>query len=227
MSQEHVLPLWLSEHLNVTSLAVSSVMDAASRQWTAKGSFGLTVGAFCKHTCNEGWMSDLEQAVKPILGPLALGQRIEMSPTDQALLAAWVWKTSLTVHATHPRSRTSPDREEYRRFFRDRTPPAHAAVWVGGYHRVGRASQLVTKDAQVLDGAEPVGHTSVFTATVGAVLVQCLRTATLVPNAKITWTLTGTETHCVRIWPPSPGPVMPPQLAIAGDDFTVFAERFS
>jgi hypothetical protein len=48
--------------------------------------------------CNEGWMSNLEEAAKPILVPLILGEQRPLSESDQRVLATWAIKTGMTLN---------------------------------------------------------------------------------------------------------------------------------
>jgi hypothetical protein len=50
--------------------------------------------AFCR-SCNSGWMSQLEEHVRPVLEPLMHGRTRWLSPDDQRLLAFWATKTVL------------------------------------------------------------------------------------------------------------------------------------
>lgn len=51
----------------------------------------------CK-PCNEGWMSGLEQAAKPILAPMIVGETRELSMADQKIIGAWAVKTGITLN---------------------------------------------------------------------------------------------------------------------------------
>ena len=60
----------------------------------------MTVRAVCKR-CNEGWMSALEQRVRPTLEPLVRGQPCTLDQAAQTTLAEWVaLKTMVIEQAT-------------------------------------------------------------------------------------------------------------------------------
>jgi hypothetical protein len=70
---------------------------------------------------NHRWLSYLEAAAKPVLAPLILGQRRELSANDQRLIAAWACETAFVAMLSssdeqraqgygvrHPRRRRRP-----------------------------------------------------------------------------------------------------------------------
>jgi hypothetical protein len=56
---------------------------------------GVKVNAICK-PCNEGWMNDLETAVRPVLtAPIQHGVAVSMSAEEQGSVAGWAYKTAM------------------------------------------------------------------------------------------------------------------------------------
>lgn len=55
----------------------------------------------CKH-CNTGWMSDLEERVKPVLVPLINGTSTVIAAQDRRLLAQWATKTAIALEQDDP-----------------------------------------------------------------------------------------------------------------------------
>jgi hypothetical protein len=77
-------------------------------------------------------MSDLETAVSSLLDAAALDGR-PLDPKEQALLATWAMKTTLTMDAAQsPSDRVIPS-EAARRFGCDRQLPDGARVWMASY----------------------------------------------------------------------------------------------
>src|SRR5262245_61112520 len=97
-SQEHVLPEWIAALLGVGRVQVKRQrLDTPASTWEKVGTFGHTVGNVCE-ICNNGWMSDLEDYVKPVLAPLIFPKRYtehRLGPDEQMLLAAWLWKIAI------------------------------------------------------------------------------------------------------------------------------------
>ena len=100
----------------------------------------IKVKRVCK-SCNNGWMSRLENDVQPILRPMmtASGGTISLSPNDQEVLARWIYKTVLMAdfaltpdkyRIPHP---TPIPKSDYSTFYAHRTPPNSAVIWTAGY----------------------------------------------------------------------------------------------
>jgi len=107
---EHIFPNWLNESfpkelLGETNVQFSTEMNGQlvrRLQYQQADPAGQRVGAVCQN-CNNGWMSRLEGAVKPLLTPLIFGNKSLLSPEDQTLLATWAVKTSMVFEYTHGR----------------------------------------------------------------------------------------------------------------------------
>ena len=105
------------------STTAESVRSKQGSQLTAK------VREVCR-TCNTGWMSQLEQDVKPhvlrmMSVPLA---RLVMDPSQCALVASWALKGAWMRELTSPGSRTaSAQMRAHLSSFR--TPPPGTRVW--------------------------------------------------------------------------------------------------
>ena len=74
LTREHVLPDWLTEiGLDPEpSIHHAGPLNRLPRQWSAKP-FKTTVKMVCA-SCNNGWLSQLESAVKPVIAPLIRGE---------------------------------------------------------------------------------------------------------------------------------------------------------
>jgi hypothetical protein len=94
------------------------------RVWDDKP-FSMTVKEFCR-PCNNGWMSQLENAAKPHLLPLVSGSDCRLSPAAQRVLAAWCFKTACVYDYVGPGDRIPAAHREA--FYRDREPPAGVVV---------------------------------------------------------------------------------------------------
>jgi len=97
-SEEHIIPQWLMDHLGIRRLSVSPmrvhaatrrIMDVRQHQPDAMKS-----GAVCG-ACNNGWMSDLEVAVRPILIWLMADphQLTTLTQDEKTIVARWMFKT--------------------------------------------------------------------------------------------------------------------------------------
>jgi|ERR1700733_3821624 len=144
ITREHIIPEWIGELF----AAVGTVTieeghpDRAMRSYDLTP-FDQTVRAVCDQ-CNNGWMSRLETAVQPFLGPMIRhGRPTRLKPPQQALLARWAVKTALMAEYLHPVERIIPIAEN-NRFYTLQQPPAGYAVWLA--HRTtytDRAGKIV------------------------------------------------------------------------------------
>lgn len=64
------------------------------QQWGAKGKLGLLTNEPCQN-CNNGWMSRLEERVKPVLLPMIDGGSITVRTDQQVSIARWTVKTAM------------------------------------------------------------------------------------------------------------------------------------
>jgi|GEM_PF-2471915 len=99
MSKEHFWPAWLQQHLTTsvsdkrkTELLSSDSKAPATLKMSDERSGNLISKKFrvvCT-TCNNGWMSNLEERIKPILLPAVKGKSVVLDDSDISHLARWV-----------------------------------------------------------------------------------------------------------------------------------------
>jgi hypothetical protein len=132
MTLEHVYPKWLvallDERLSPTEIEV--LRDGQTRR---APSLNATVKQVCK-TCNNEWMSALEEDVRPFLTPMILGEApVSLTPDNQHALACWTMKTALMVELFYPLKDRRLPVNLYSSFFRGRAPPNLCAIWSAAY----------------------------------------------------------------------------------------------
>lgn len=101
LSKEHVIPQWLLKHLKLPEDdklfqgVASSASNTLAQAPRIHSSFNFVQGHVCQK-CNNGWMSRLEVAAKPILVPLIDGERtIESLTREEAeIVGKWTCKTA-------------------------------------------------------------------------------------------------------------------------------------
>ncbi len=107
LTKEHVVGNWAGRFGDSDQLEIVHLADREgeprpprnSRSWSARA-YDRQARVVCE-TCNNGWMSDLEAAVSPLLDAGELDGR-PLSRIEQTLLAAWATKTTLTLNAAEP-----------------------------------------------------------------------------------------------------------------------------
>lgn len=147
VTREHVFPQWLkklpvpTELLKLTLVPQPversrTVFDEDGRYVTVIDVLGgrkplpthVEVKVVCGG-CNNGWMSDLEDEVIPILTKLALKKAHKLSADEQAVLARWHVKTALMYAFWDPAATPFTPRV-YRNFYQTREVPKGAMVWM-------------------------------------------------------------------------------------------------
>jgi hypothetical protein len=101
-SKEDAWPLWLMRQLEADEAGRVEAQRGrqAPYSWrTAKGK--LQVKFVCT-SCNSGWMSQLENRVKPIVEGLLSDIRMTFDSSDQTSLAMWAVKNAMVFEALRP-----------------------------------------------------------------------------------------------------------------------------
>ena len=88
------------------------------------------VKVVCQSECNGGWMSDLENAAKPALEPLILGEPRNLSEEDQTLIALWAAKTEMMLQFIHRRDLRGVPPAHYEHVYAKRTAPSAMRIWL-------------------------------------------------------------------------------------------------
>ena len=134
-TNEHVWPKWVSGLLcggrrnsfDHHCRYLKATDDVLTKKWT-KPSLEVTT-KICE-SCNNQWLSDFEDRIKPFASPLIVGgvAALALAPESRALLAAWAYKLALLLEVSHPDKSTDfftplADRLQFRR-----TTSAHGLV---------------------------------------------------------------------------------------------------
>jgi hypothetical protein len=109
LSKEHVLPDWLGEIFPQSSTDTHTVGEfdwikilghgmPIQNTTRKQGQAGTRkVRVVCEKNCNNGWLSRLETAAKPVLTALVHGYSRTLPVADQKILATWIAKTTMTA----------------------------------------------------------------------------------------------------------------------------------
>jgi hypothetical protein len=139
LSKEHVWPNWTHKVLtdnpspahhewhNTFSNKGTVVKESGMR--TRQGStFTKKLRVVCK-TCNNGWMSRLENDTKPILLTLIQGEPTLLDREQQTLLAQWIVLKVMITEWSRPLEAFIP-KEDRRAFMDNLTIPPYLEMWV-------------------------------------------------------------------------------------------------
>lgn len=168
-SKEDTFPLWLLEVIGKQDDMVKAVRGLPTR--IQKGSAALRIRTVCE-TCNNGWMSRLEQDTIPILRPLLLDLSIPLPSEQQTVLAAWVMKTGMVLDSiyTHTHFYQKNERTDLRE---NSVVPSATVIWIGRFFGNGKHAGLsdfsmdCAPDTKVANGC-------VITLIFGRVVFQIL-----------------------------------------------------
>ncbi|HEY6778860.1 MAG TPA: hypothetical protein VI122_20325 [Thermoleophilaceae bacterium] len=137
LTGEHLLPCWLQHVLPSDDPVVQFRQigkDETDRHEWPKKPFREKTNFACKR-CNNGWMSDLEARSRPVLEPAIRHEPCTLTERDQAIAAAWAFKTCLVFQATQSTAGPIAPPAHFLHIRRNRRPPPQAAIWIGSHYR--------------------------------------------------------------------------------------------
>ncbi|MDA0136405.1 hypothetical protein [Solirubrobacter deserti] len=132
LTREHLWPDWLRRELEIKAgfdwrmQQESDGTTTRDQAWTAPP-FNQQVKAVCAR-CNNGWMSEIESAAKPILQALVRAEGRQLHRRMQRTLATWAFLKACIFDELHPAERTVP--EAHRQFLYEHKEPPPDGVWI-------------------------------------------------------------------------------------------------
>jgi hypothetical protein len=155
MSNEDVIPKWALPLLGSNGATYLRLRGREVEKRWVQGKLELRQRCVCV-PCNNGWMSRLEYAAKPLLEPMILGRSQELQPDECGVVAAWAVKTALLLQAA---DKASVIPAEHYREVRDsgdrRLPPPDVQVWLG--HVESKGAQITHLHVPIWLGDVAVG----------------------------------------------------------------------
>jgi hypothetical protein len=131
-SVEHLWPEWV-----LKLLPPKTISGFIGRHKDLKFGREFTVRCVCEKRCNNGWMSELETASKPILGAMIADKSIFLDSPQQWTIAAWAVKTAMVLDAAlrpiSGRSFTFYSETECQNLRESRAIPARTTIWLGRF----------------------------------------------------------------------------------------------
>lgn len=150
-----------------------NVVDT-SREFPKRAAYSWTSSQVCQ-VCNNGWMSRLEEQVKPLLSAMALGEPVDLSPIDARLVCKWVAKTALVLESLddHPKAMNFELNADVMKLDVETDRPPQFLIWLDAVDGDNRHSSMISTPFHVLAGNhECAGHYwRVATVVLGAVRV--------------------------------------------------------
>ncbi|MQB21358.1 hypothetical protein DXT90_12050 [Agrobacterium tumefaciens] len=97
-------------------------------------------------TCNNGWMSRMEQDRKFAIGRMISGLPIILEVPDLQGLATWIAARAMIFERDDPPTAAIP-RSDYHYLMEHKLPPPNWHIWIGSYH--GKSWQVRVKHTSV------------------------------------------------------------------------------
>lgn len=162
LTKEHVYPKWLRRAMNLRGPLTLSADHGTDRTVPV---LDIQVRAVCAR-CNNGWMHDLESAVRPVMNHAFHRLPLILGPGSQKALATWAVKTWLLAEIAHARTRQaalmSPDVLHY--LYAEREPPPEMTIRLGAVDSEHtQVTSLSSGPIWGIDKEIPVGALAVLT----------------------------------------------------------------
>jgi len=190
----------------------------------------ITLKVVCQ-TCNSGWMSLQETAVRPILTPLIQGQPITLNADSQRILAAWITMKLMVIEHSQPNDLSTP--QAHRSFlFENKLPPTgwhiwlikHSSeVWTNAYFRIANLMSLLSEGVVIpIDRSLPQ-NTQAQTLGIGQLAIQGISTSVSGLNFNVPPELRPTYR---QVWPYEGDIIWPPLVTLNESDMVGVTDAF-
>jgi hypothetical protein len=134
----------------------------------------MTVKCVCS-ACNCGWMSDLENLARPVVGSLVQDISVRLDQHQQLTIAQWAMKTCMVMELIgRPRRNKFYTDEECQKLRLDSELPAPTFVWLGRYGGVNHIAAFGTDIWNDVPEKPGTIHGYVSTIVAGRLVVQVL-----------------------------------------------------
>ena len=204
-SREDIWPQWLTKRF---PLSEASRMEAERGghklgSWQKKTPQLLPVQCVCRN-CNNGWMSKLENEMKPIVDSI-LDEKIRtLSASSQAVIAVWAIKTAMALEALYPEREFFYSENERQNMRAISTIPERTSVWIAKCVNQPNLYS-VGKDLRTAPGSNEA-KAFVTTMAFGSLALQTISiktTANLSKKIQITYDIRDGpwDSILLRVWP--------------------------
>jgi len=228
LSREHVHSDWMNAIIPGTWNRVVFSSDGLHAEHDSL-ELNWTVNVVCE-TCNNGWMSDLENNhAKPILSPLIAGEMdIPITQLDAHSIAIFAFKTAIIVDLIRKGKVVVPffSRRIRAAFRRTLDIPTSVNMWMCAYATKEKRADVLS--AYYKTEMPRIGPFELYVCTYAAgsfafqvVAIKSLGLARLIPDGKF-------DRLSVPFWPQIvPDFVWPPQTALRSiEEFTQYHRRW-
>jgi hypothetical protein len=169
-------------------------------------------------SCNSGWLSELEERVRPLMARFAATTPMTLKPEEQADLALWSVAAALIAMSLDPDAAEFADPSIAHEVFRERQPPAGMDIWLGANSH----GEMGWFGSHSLNLAHAPKHTGAWGATItfGYAVIHMVFHGLRDQRMRLRY---DAHRSLRRIWPTLDGVVWPPNLVMQPHDLTPLA----
>jgi hypothetical protein len=233
--KEDVLAKWLMREVPHKKPWIKVIGKKTGKFFVTRSGLGLLNRAVCK-TCNGGWMSRLENLVRPILQPMMRGQPLPLSKEDQLVLVRWLMKTAMMMEFVRDAIPMFFRSEDRRSFFESSAIPNNTVMVLARLYTKTfdfRTRSHDIKGKYLVDGLSDY-RAYIITFAIGHAVMQLFSVRRdAVPHARL---LRPLAPVCLpvcwkdvdfQIWPYRQTIHYPPRLTLDDASFETFANRWN
>ncbi len=231
-TKEDAWPRWLLNRFPVSSTARTYAERGGYRlgNWpTTKPR--LQVKWLCD-SCNNGWMSILENEAKPALESILDDKLKDIGPSAQSILARWAVKTAMVLECIDSNRTWFYSKDERQTMRSAQSLPPRTSVWIAKFINQPNIYSAA-KDLRTTAGNNEA-HAYATTMVFGSLALQIvsIKTTLVIPeNVPLNYDVRDGpwDQTLVQIWPPSQKSLAwPPHYGLDGDlGLDALTERLS
>ena len=231
-TREDAWPVWLMNRFPISSTARIDAQRGGRTlgNWPAAKP-KLQVKWLCA-SCNNGWMSKLENEAKPVLESILDDKLKDIDASDQSTLARWAVKTTMVLDAIDSNRPWFYSEDERKMMRAALAVPQRTSVWIAKCVNQPNIYSAA-KSLRTAPGDDGV-HAFVTTMAFGSLALQVvsIKTPAAIPeNIAVTYDLREGpwDQTLVQMWPTSQNPrTWPPCYGLAGEfGLDALTERLS
>lgn len=222
-SDEDVIPKWIPRLLRKQEgerVPMRTTRFGHEPREQLAGESIQKVGSVCRQ-CNNGWMSRLEEDVKPILKPMILGNPVTLTARQQERITTWMTKCAM-MYESMATGEVFYNGLDCHHFMKTGSPLGATSVWLGQYNGGIR----VIGDYRLLPRQQDDGgfvKILVLTLVLGKLALQLTSAKWTKESPRVdlaTWVLENTKDLLVQVWPVNLLGVQWPPLCSFDDEST-------
>src|ERR1700733_1104635 len=171
---EDAWPLWLITSIGAHSKSPTeywNTVNSPPKRWAGPK---FKTRKICRE-CNNGWMSDIETAVRSTMGGLVNDISMTLDEEQRRVLAQWTVKTAMVIEGVKQAKNNFYSAEQRSVFRTTLAPPEDTAIWLGRCAQSnllhGEARKLHVSDQRATN---PLEDGCATTFVVGRLVMQVL-----------------------------------------------------